>query len=74
MKKIILLSILMVCCLTAAIAQSENGKKQAEIKFDKTTHTFGKFSDAWAKVTGEVTDTSGGEAPRIINQAGASGG
>ena len=69
MKKIILLSILMVCCLTAAIAQSENGKKQAEIKFDKTTHNFGKFSESSPKVTCEFTYTNVGEAPLIINQA-----
>ena len=72
MKKIILLSILMVCCLTAAIAQSENGKKQAEIKFDKTTHNFGKISESSPKVTCEFTYTNVGEAPLIINQAVAS--
>ena len=62
----------MVCCLTAAIAQSENGKKQAEIKFDKTTHNFGKFSESSPKVTCEFTYTNVGEAPLIINQAVAS--
>lgn len=62
----------LVCCLTAALAQSANGKKQAEIKFDKTTHNFGTFSESSPKVSCEFTYTNVGEAPLIINQAVAS--
>ena len=39
-KKILLMTLLFVCGITAATAQ-----KEAEIKFDKVTHNFGKFSE-----------------------------
>ena len=72
MKKIILLSMMLVCCLAVAVAQQAGGKKQAQIKFDKTTHNFGKFSESSPKVSCEFTYTNVGEAPLIINQAVAS--
>lgn len=72
MKKIILLSMMLVCCLAVAVAQQAGGKKQAQIKFDKTTHNFGKFSESSPKVSCEFTYTNIGEAPLIINQAVAS--
>ena len=72
MKKIILLSMMLVCCLAVAVAQQAGGKKQARIKFDKTTHNFGKFSESSPKVSCEFTYTNVGEAPLIINQAVAS--
>ena len=72
MKKIILLSMMLVCCLAVAVAQQAGGKKQAQIKFAKTPHNFGKFSESSPKVSCEFTYTNVGEAPLIINQAVAS--
>lgn len=45
---------------------------QAEIKFDKVSHNFGKFSESAPKVTCIFTYTNIGDAPLIINQAVAS--
>ncbi len=45
---------------------------QAEIKFDKTTHDFGTFSESSPKVTCEFTYKNVGDAPLVINQAVAS--
>lgn len=67
MKKIILMTMLLVCGFASAMAQ-----KPAEIKFDKTTHNFGKFSESSPKVTCVFTYTNVGETPLIINQAVAS--
>ena len=72
MKKVLLLSAMLVCCLTMALAQQTGDKKQAQIKFDKTTHSFGKFSESSPKVSCEFTYTNVGGAPLIINQAVAS--
>lgn len=44
----------------------------AEIKFDKTTHDFGTFSENSPKVTGSFTFTNIGDAPLVIHQAVAS--
>ena len=63
---------MLVCCLTMALAQQTGDKKQAQIKFDKTTHNFGKFSESSPKVSCEFTYTNVGDAPLIINQAVAS--
>ena len=49
-----------------------NDKKQAEIKFDKLIHDFGKFSESDPVVTCVFTYTNVGETPLIINQAVAS--
>lgn len=65
MKKMILMSLLLVCGITFAAAQ-------AEIKFDKLTHNFGSFSEKDAKVSCVFTFTNVGDAPLIINQAVAS--
>lgn len=64
--------LMLVCCLTAVLAQSADGTKQAEIKFDKTTHDFGTFSESSPKVSCVFTYTNVGNAPLIINQAVAS--
>ena len=40
MKKIIMMTLMLVCGMTAVMAQ-----KPAQIKFDKTTHNFGSFSE-----------------------------
>ncbi len=71
MKKIVLALCLLVCGFAVAMAQ-EAGQKQAEIKFDKLTHNFGKFSESAPKVSCTFTYTNVGTAPLIINQAVAS--
>lgn len=52
-------------------AQTEE-KSQAEIKFDKLTHDFGKFSESSPKVTCVFNFTNVGTLPLVINQAIAS--
>ena len=64
MKKIILMTLMLVCGFAYVMAQ-----KPAEIKFDKTTHNFGTFSESSPKVTCTFTYTNVGESPLIINQA-----
>lgn len=68
MKKILFIAIMIIGCLTTAVAQ----KQQASIKFDKTTISFGTFSekDPIQKCTFTFTNT--GDATLIINQAVAS--
>ena len=67
MKKFLVLTMLLICGLTTALAQ-----KPAEIKFDKLTHNFGTFSEKSPVVTCTFTFTNVGETPLVINQAVAS--
>ena len=67
MKKIVIMTLMLMCGLTAALAQ-----KPAEIKFDKLTHDFGTFSESSPVVTCVFTFTNVGEQPLVINQAMAS--
>jgi hypothetical protein len=67
MKKIMMMTLLLLCGITAAMAQ-----KPAEIKFDKTSHNFGTFSENEPKVSCSFTFTNVGEQPLVINQALAS--
>ena len=67
MKKLVMITMMLMCGLTAALAQ-----KPAEIKFDKLTHDFGTFSEKNPVVTYTFTYTNVGEQPLIINQAVAS--
>lgn len=65
MKKLFLsLGILVGLCMQASA--------QAEIKFDKTLHDFGEFSEATPTQTCVFTYTNTGNEPLIINQAVAS--
>ena len=66
MKKTILLTLMLVCALTI------NAQKPAQIKFDKTTHNFGTFSEKNPVVSCVFTFTNVGEEPLVINQAMAS--
>ena len=66
MKKMILMAMMLVCGMVAM------AQKPAEIKFDKTTHNFGTFSQKSPKVTCVFTYTNIGETPLVINQAIAS--
>lgn len=66
MKKLFLL--LMMLASLVAYAQ----QKQPEIKFDKTVHNFGTFSEKTPVQTAVFAFTNIGKAPLIINQAIAS--
>jgi hypothetical protein len=67
MKKILFLTVMLLGCMTMAMAQ-----KPAEIKFDKLTHSFGTFDEKNPVVSCTFTFTNVGEQPLIINQAVAS--
>jgi hypothetical protein len=67
MKKIIVMTLLLICGMTTAMAQ-----KPANIRFDKLTHNFGTFSEKNPIVTCTFTYTNVGGSPLIINQAVAS--
>lgn len=67
MRKTILLTLLMLCTFGFASAQS-----QAQIKFDKTTHNFGTFSEKNPVQECTFSFTNAGDAPLVINQAVAS--
>jgi hypothetical protein len=67
MKKTILIALMLVCGMTALMAQ-----KPAQIKFEKTTHNFGTFSEKNPKVSCSFSFTNVGEEPLVVNQAIAS--
>ena len=67
MKKMICSALLLVCGVMMAMAQNP-----AQIKFEKTTHNFGTFSEKEPVVTCVFTYTNIGEQPLVINQAIAS--
>lgn len=67
MKKILIMTLLLVFGMGTALAQ-----KPAEIKFDKLTHDFGTFSEKNPVVNCVFTYTNVGEEPLVINQAIAS--
>ncbi len=66
-KKIIIMTLMMLCTFGYAAAQ-----KKADIKFDKTSHNFGKFSEKNPVQKCTFTFTNIGNAPLVINQAVAS--
>ncbi len=70
MKRVVFSMLLLMTCLLHVGAQT--GAKGAEIKFDKVTHDFGKFSESSPKVSCVFTYTNVGDSPLIINQAMAS--
>ena len=67
MKKVLFLFMLLVAGVSIANAQTN-----ADIKFDKTTHNFGKFSENSPIVTCNFVFTNIGDAPLVIHQAVAS--
>lgn len=67
MKKLIVMTMLLMCGFASALAQ-----KPAEIKFDKLTHNFGTFSEKNPVVTYTFTYANVGEQDLVINQAVAS--
>ena len=67
MKKVLFLMTLLVMGVSFAFAQTN-----ADIKFDKTTHDFGKFSENSPVVSCTFPFTNIGDAPLVIHQAVAS--
>ena len=67
MKKLLLMTLMLVCGMTMASAQ-----KGAEIQFEKTTHDFGTFSEKSPVVSCTFVFTNVGDKPLVINQAMAS--
>ena len=68
MKKYLFTAFLMLCSLVS-FAQQAN---EAEIKFDKTSHDFGIFTESNSKVTCTFTFTNTGNKLLVIHQAIAS--
>lgn len=68
MKKYLFTAFLMLCSLVS-FAQQAN---EAEIKFDKTSHDFGIFTESNSKVTCTFTFTNTGNQLLVIHQAIAS--
>lgn len=68
MKRTIFVSLMMLLCVTMAHAQD----KKASIKFEKTTYSFGSFSEKDAIQKCTFVFTNAGNAPLVINQAVAS--
>ncbi|MCI6550177.1 MAG: DUF1573 domain-containing protein [Prevotella sp.] len=67
MKKILILTLMLVTAMTYSFAQNV-----AQIKFEKLTHDFGTFSESEPVQEATFTFTNVGQAPLIINQAVAS--
>lgn len=67
MKKILMFTLMALLSLNVAMAQG-----QAEIRFDKISHDFGKFSEKQPVVSCVFTFTNVGDAPLVVNQAIAS--
>lgn len=66
MKKMILMALMVVSTMTLMAQQP------AQIKFDKTTHNFGTFSEKNPVVSYSFAFTNVGEQPLVVNQAIAS--
>lgn len=64
MKKFLFCAMCLMVCAVSGMAQ--------EIRFNKTTHDFGKFSSQKPVVSCEFTFTNVGDKPLVINQAVAS--
>ncbi len=67
MKRLVAYILMLVVGMGFALAQN-----QADIKFDKTTHDFGTFSEKNPTVTTSFTFTNVGDGPLVIHQAIAS--
>lgn len=66
MKKILLLTLILLGNLTLAMAQQAN---KASIKFETTLHNFGEFSENEPTQKCTFKFTNVGTAPLVINQA-----
>lgn len=68
MRKFLIMSLMLLATASIAMAQ----QKQAEIKFEKTSHDFGKFPETEPVQKCKFVFTNVGDAPLVINQAIAS--
>lgn len=68
MKRYLTVIMMVFLCVGSALAE----EPKAEIKFDKTVHDFGKFTEANSVVTCTFTFTNVGNAPLVITQCTAS--
>ncbi len=69
MKQILILSLLLSCIFGISLKAQE---PKAEIKFEKTVHDFGKFTENNSVMTCSFLFTNTGKAPLIITQCVAS--
>lgn len=67
MKKLTMFALMLMMSIFAAFAQNK-----AELKFEKTTHDFGTFSENDPVVTYIFKFKNSGDAPLVIHQAVAS--
>ena len=67
MKKLMMMTFMLIACFTMTMAQ-----QKAQIKFDKTTFNYGEFSESNPVQKCTFTFTNVGNAPLVINQAVAS--
>lgn len=69
MKKFLSFIVMCLATVTLAMAQQAKPKDGPSIKFEKTTHNFGTFSEATSTQKCVFTFTNVGKSPLIINQA-----
>ena len=72
MKKILLMTLMVLCTMAGFAQQADKKQPKADIQFERITHNFGKFSESSPKVTCFFNFVNAGNAPLIINQAIAS--
>ena len=72
MKKYILMVAMLLAAVTGFAQEEVKPKDKGEMKFEKTRHNFGVFSQDTAVVSHEFVFTNVGKSPLIIHQANAS--
>ena len=72
MKKYILMVAMLLAAVTGFAQEEVKPKYKGEMKFEKTRHNFGVFSQDTAVVSHEFVFTNVGKSPLIIHQANAS--
>ena len=72
MKKYRLMVAMLLAAVTGFAQEEVKPKDKGEMKFEKTRHNFGVFSQDTAVVSHEFVFTNVGKSPLIIHQANAS--
>ena len=72
MKRIVLLTSILLATVTGFAQEEMKAKDKGEMKFEHTRHNFGVFAQDTAIVTHEFIFTNVGKSPLIIHQASAS--
>ena len=72
MKRIVLLTSILLATVTGFAQEEVKAKDKGEMKFEHTRHNFGVFAQDTAIVTHEFIFTHVGKSPLIIHQASAS--